>query len=152
MSCFSASFFRSLKYCHFIGAIFLLAEDAKKVFDHLLKHLPDVGDNDISSFADYMRSFWLPKLKKMSCWDDEYPRTTNQAETYHRKLADAFGKQVRQLTNNYIKILARNIQISERPTTCTQDISKTVLLIIWFTKMMESLESDENVKRIWIRN
>jgi hypothetical protein len=91
---FGKYFSELLNNVFFIGAIFLPADDAKKVFDHLLEkeNWPEIGDNDISPFVNYMRSYWYGKLDKMSCWNDDYPRTTNHAESYHRKLADAFGK------------------------------------------------------------
>ncbi len=75
----------------FIGSVFLPIEDAKRVFEHQLNNLPLIED-DLTTFVQYLRSYWLPKLDKVSCWNDNLPRTNNPAEAYHGKLRSAFDQ------------------------------------------------------------
>jgi len=73
----------------FLGSVFLPVETASQVFEHLLRNLP-AEDENLNKFVRYLREFWLPKLRKIICWDDTQPRTNNQAEAYHSKLQKAF--------------------------------------------------------------
>lgn len=87
---FGRHYLEDFKTLYVLGAVFLEPDRAKKVFENLLVNLPNVGENKLASFVEYMRTFWLPKIEKITCWDDDKPRTTNPAETYHRKLAGSF--------------------------------------------------------------
>jgi len=59
------------------------------VFEHLLDHLPNVEFN-LASLVTYLRSFWLPRLDKICCWNGDHPRTTNAAEGYHNRMQTSF--------------------------------------------------------------
>jgi len=74
-----------------LGSVFLEIGAAREVFKHLLSNLPAV-DLNLTSFVQYLRNFWLPKLDKVCCWDENLPRTNNPAETFHSVLSSLFKR------------------------------------------------------------
>lgn len=86
---FLVSFLKFLALFFVLGSAFLPFEEAREVFTHLLDNLPNMTPT-MRNFEQYLRNFWLPKLDKITCWDDTQPRTNNPAEAYHSKLQKSF--------------------------------------------------------------
>jgi len=75
----------------FLGSVFLPESYIVPVFAHLLENAPFSGDS-IDKFVGYLRSYWQPKLSKISVWDGNFPRTSNVAEGYHNGMQTSFQK------------------------------------------------------------
>lgn len=109
-----------------LGSIYLPENNARYVFEYLLNNLPSVQFN-LTAVVTYLRNFWLPKLDKVVCWNNDQPNTNNPAEAYHSKLSKAFNQLHNfQVFNFKFFILVSHIQRFQLLIMCMQDIWRIV--------------------------